>query len=250
VFGREDWLASARRALDFIRATMWRDGALAATYKDGRARLNAYLDDYAFLLDAVIEVLQADFRSADVAFAAALADALLARFTDPAGGFFFTAHDHERLIHRPKPGHDNATPSGNGVAAFALGRLGHLTGDARYLDAARRAVAAFHPAMQSYPGGFAALTIALEECLAPPEVVVLRGPTPRLRPWVRELAPEFRPQRMVVGIDGAEGGLPPALDKPAAPGRVNAYVCRGVTCLEPVSELAALRRLLGGTGIK
>jgi uncharacterized protein YyaL (SSP411 family) len=250
VFGRSDWLASARRALDFIGSTMWRDGALLATYKDRRAHLDAYLDDYAFLLDAVLELLEADFRGADLAFAIELADALLARFADPAGGFFFTGHDHERLIHRPKPGHDNATPSGNGVAAFALGRLGHLTGESRYLDAARRAVAAFYPAMQRYPGGLAALTIALEECLAPPEVVVLRGPTPRLRPWLKELAPEFRPHRVVVGIDGAEGGLPAALDKPAAPGRVNAYVCRGVSCLEPVSEMAALRRLLGGAGIK
>ncbi|MGE5794078.1 MAG: thioredoxin domain-containing protein, partial [Bacteroidota bacterium] len=250
VLGRDDWIASARRALDFVRGTMWRDGALAATYKDGRAHLNAYLDDYAFLLDAVIEMLQADFRGGDLAFALELAEALLARFEDAAGGFFFTSHDHERLIHRPKPGHDNATPSGNGVAAFALGRLGHLTGEPRYLEAARRAVAAFHPAMQRYPGGFGALTIALEECLAPPELVVLRGPTPRLRPWLKELAPEFRPHRLLVGIDGAEGGLPAALDKPAAPGRVNAYVCRGVTCLEPVSQMEALRQLLGGTGIK
>ncbi|HTO46982.1 MAG TPA: thioredoxin domain-containing protein [Burkholderiales bacterium] len=261
VFGRDDWLASARRALDFVRRAMWKDGALLATYKDTRAHLNAYLDDYAFLLDALIELLQADFRGADLAFALELAEALLARFEDQGegagplpsragGGFFFTSHDHERLIHRPKPGHDNATPSGNGVAAFALARLGHLAGEPRYLDAARRAVAAFYPAMQRYPGGFGALTIALEECLAPPEVIVLRGPTPRLRPWLKELAPEFRPHSLLVGIDGAEGGLPPALDKPAAPGRVNAYVCRGVTCLEPVSQIDALRRLLGGAGIK
>ena len=250
VFGRDDWLASARRALDFIRGTMWKGGVLAATYKDGRAHVNAYLDDYAFLLDAVIEMLQADFRGADLAFALELAEAILARFEDPAGGFFFTSHDHERLIHRPKPGHDNATPSGNGVAAFALGRLGHLTGETRYLDAARRAVAAFYPAMQRYPGGFGALTIALEECLAPPPIIVLRGPMPQLRPWLEELAPDFRPQSVIVGVDSAESGLPPALDKPATPGRVNAYVCRGVTCLEPVSQVEALRRLLDGAGIK
>src|SRR5262245_48474772 len=250
VFGRDDWLASARRALDFIRQAMWKDGALLATYKGGRAHLNAYLDDYAFLLDALVEMMQAEFRGADLGFALDLAAALLVRFQDEQGGFFFTSHDHERLIHRPKPGHDNATPSGNGVAAFALARLGHLTGEPRYLDAARRAVAAFYPTMQRYPGGFGALAIALEECLGPPEVIVLRGPTPRLRPWLRALAPEFRPHSMILGIDGAEGGLPPALDKPAAPGRVNAYVCRGVTCLEPVSEMEALRRLLGGAGIK
>jgi uncharacterized protein YyaL (SSP411 family) len=251
VFRHPEWLASARRALDFIRRTMWRDERLLATYKDGRAHLNAYVDDYAFLLDAVLEVLQAEFRGADLAFARALAEALLGRFEDAGdGGFFFTSHDHERLIHRPKPGHDNATPSGNGVAAFALARLGHLTGEARYLEAARRTLAAFYPSMQRYPGGFGALSIALEEAIAPPTVVVLRGPAPQLAPWLAELAPEHRPQRVLVAIDGAESGLPPALDKPAAPGRVNAYVCRGVTCLEPVSELGALRKVLGAGEIK
>jgi hypothetical protein len=245
VLGRDEWLASARRALDFIRRTMWREGRLLATYKDGRAHLNAYLDDYAFLLDAVLELVQADFRGADLAFAHALAEALLGRFEDAAdGGFFFTSHDHERLIHRPKPGHDNATPSGNGVAAFAIARLGHLTGEARYLDAARRAVAAFYPAMRRYPGGFGALAIALEEAIAPPTVIVLRGPRPQLAAWRAELAPEHRPQRVLVAIDDAEADLPPALDKPAAPGRVNAYVCRGVTCLAPVSELGELRGVL------
>jgi hypothetical protein len=251
VFGRDDWLGSARRALEFIRGTMWREGRLFATYKDGRAHLNAYVDDYAFLLDAVLEVLQADFRGPDLVFARALADALLERFADPgAGGFFFTSHDHERLIHRPKPGHDNATPSGNGVAAFALARLGHLTGETRYLDAARRAVAAFYPAMQRYPGGFAALSIALEEQISPPTLVVLRGPKPQLAPWVAELAREPRPQRVVVAVDAAEPGLPAALDKPAAPGRVNAYVCRGVACLPPVGTLDALRETLAGGEIK
>ncbi len=251
VFDRAEWLASARRALDFIQRTMWRDERLLATYKDGRAHLNAYVDDYAFLLDAVLEMLQVDFRGADLAFARVLADALLGRFEDAgAGGFFFTSHDHESLIHRPKPGHDNATPSGNGVAAFALARLGHLTGETRYLDAARRAVAAFYPAMERYPGGFAALSIALEEAIAPPSVVVLRGPKAQLQAWLGELAPEHRPQRVLVAIDGAEAGLPPALDKPAAPGRVNAYVCRGVTCLAPVGTLDALRDALDRGEIK
>jgi uncharacterized protein YyaL (SSP411 family) len=251
VFGRDDWLGSARRALEFIHGTMWRDGRLFATYKDGRAHLNAYVDDYAFLLDAVLELVQVDFRGADLAFARELAAALLGRFEDAdAGGFFFTSHDHERLIHRPKPGHDNATPSGNGVAAFALGRLGHLTGETRYLEAARRAVAAFYPAMQRYPGGFAALTIALEEAITPPTVVVLRGPPPMLAAWLGELAREHRPQRVLMAIDDGEGELPSALDKPAARGRVNAYVCRGVTCLAPVGTLDALREVLAAGEIK
>jgi uncharacterized protein YyaL (SSP411 family) len=251
VFDRHDWLASARRALDFIRATMWRERRLLATYKDGRAHLNAYVDDYAFLLDAVLELVQADFRSDDLTFAQALADALLERFEDStAGGFFFTSHDHERLIHRPKPGHDNATPSGNGVAAFALARLGHLLGETRYLDAARRTVAAFYASMQHYPGGFGAMLIALAEQLAPPSVVVLRGSAVALRPWQRALLAEFRPSTLIVALDDTATGIPSALAKPGPAAGVNAYVCRGVTCLEPVSEEGALRALLRDPGIK
>jgi uncharacterized protein YyaL (SSP411 family) len=253
VFGRDDWLVSARRALDFIRATLWRqaDRRLLATYKDGRAHLNAYLDDHAFLLDAALEMMQTDFRAEDLALARDLADTLLERFQDEAaGGFFFTSHDHESLIHRPKPGHDNATPSGNGVAAFALARLGHLVGEPRYIEAAERCIAAFYPSMQHYPGGFASAVTALEELLAPPTIVVLRGPLPQLRPWLQALASENRPATLVLGIDSVTHDLPAALDKPPAPGRVNAYVCRGVTCLEPVSRIEALREALGPAGLK
>jgi uncharacterized protein YyaL (SSP411 family) len=128
VLGRDDWLASARRALDFIRKQMWKGGRLLATSKDGRAHLNAYLDDYAYLLKAVLELLQAEFDAELLVFAEALGDALLAHFEDAAGGFWFTSHDHEALIHRVKTGHDSAMPSGNGAAACALQRLGHLTG--------------------------------------------------------------------------------------------------------------------------
>jgi uncharacterized protein YyaL (SSP411 family) len=258
VFGREDWLASARRSVEFLRSTLWEApgdaagrGRLLATYKDGRAHLNAYLDDYAFLLDALVELMQADFRPDDLEFARALAEVLLERFRDDAGGgFFFTSHDHERLIHRPKPGHDNATPSGNGVAAFALNRLGHLVGEPRYIDAAAECVAAYHASMRDYPGGYSTLAMALEELLAPPAVVVLRGPLPRLRPWLGALQREFRPQTLLIGVDSVIHDLPEALDKPAAPGRVNAYVCRGVSCLEPVSTEEALRGLLAGAGLK
>ncbi|HEX9179168.1 MAG TPA: thioredoxin domain-containing protein, partial [Burkholderiales bacterium] len=136
ILGKPQWIASGRRALDFIRSTLYRDGRLLAVYKDGQARLNGYLDDYAFLLDAVLEMLAAEFRLGDLDFARELADTLLRQFEDGAeGGFFFTSHDHESLVHRPKAAADNATPSGNGVAAFALQRLGHLMGEPRYLAA-------------------------------------------------------------------------------------------------------------------
>lgn len=242
VFGRADWLDSARHALEFIRSTMWKDGLLLATFKDGRAHLNAYLDDTAFLIDALNELLQAGFDPACLEFAQELADALLEQFEDPeAGGFYFTGRDHERLIHRPKPGHDNATPSGNGVAAFALQRLAALTGEDRYRRAAERALELFYPTMREHPAGFGALMIALEECIAPPTTVILRGEPNVLAKWSLSLSAEHWPSTMVLAIPAGIAGLPPVLDKPVDKSPVNAWVCQGVTCLLPISELETLR---------
>ena len=240
VFGRGDWLASARRSLAFIRETMWKNGRLLATYKDGKAHLNAYLDDYAFLLAALLELLQAEFDPSALAFAEDLAEVLLEQFEDKAqGGFFFTSHDHEKLIHRPKPGYENATPSGNGVAAFALQRLHFLTGESRYALAAERTLAQFHAELSEHPGGHATLLAALEEHQQPTRTVIVRGPEAEMRRWRRELAQRYAPQTMVIAIDGATSELPPVLAKPAG-GRVNAWVCEGTVCLAPIDRLENL----------
>jgi uncharacterized protein YyaL (SSP411 family) len=242
VFGRPDWIGSARRALDFVRGRMWRDGRLAATYKDGRAHLAAYLDDYAFLLAALLELLQAEYRGEDLEFAEALADVLLDQFEDrEAGGFFFTAGDHERLIHRPKSGHDNAMASGNGVAAWALNRLAAITGEQRYAQAAERALALFYPSMREHPQGFAMLAIALEEQLEPTATAILRGAEPALATWIRAMSREYLPATMVLAVPEGLRGLPPVLDKPAA-ASVTAWLCRGVACLPPIDSVDALRK--------
>jgi hypothetical protein len=245
VFDRDDWLASARRALHFVHATLWDGERLLATSKDGRAQLNAYLDDYAFLLEALLELMQASFVAADLDFARVLADALLERFEDgAAGGFFFTSHDHEPLLHRPKPAHDNATPAGNGVAAWALNRFGHLVGEQRLVAAAERALGAFDPAMRRSPAGFGTLLVALDEVLVPPRVVVLRGPPAAARAWRKALAAVHRPDTVILDVPADAPGLAPVLDKPAPPAGVNAYVCQGVTCLAPVAALPDLEALL------
>jgi uncharacterized protein len=245
VFGRPEWIASARRALDFIRARMWHDGRLFATYKDGRAHLNAYLDDYAFLIAALLELAQAQFRADDLEFARQLADVLLGQFDDPqAGGFFFTAREHEQLIHRPKPGHDGATPSGNAVAAWALGRLAALTGEQRYARAAELTLQLFFPTMREYPAGFATMVAALEETLEPPRLLVLRGKPAPLAGWQAALAREFAPDATVLAIADGEQRLPAPLDKPPRPEPVNGWLCRGVTCLPPISDLVKLKKTL------
>ena len=245
VFGEGAWLASARRALAFTRATLWRDGRLLATCKDGVAHLNAYLDDHAFLLDALLEMMQCEFREDDLRFAQELAELLLDQFEDrAAGGFFFVSHDHEPLIHRGKPGHDNATPSGNGIAAFALQRLGHLIGEPRYLAAAERALRLFFPHLGRQPSAFVSLATALDEYLAPPPIVVLRGEAGALAEWQRALAAGYRPDTLVVAIPAGQPGLPQVLDKAAPAAGVHAWVCRGAACLPAIGELAELERTL------
>jgi uncharacterized protein YyaL (SSP411 family) len=207
-FGRPEWTASARRALEFIRLKMWHAGRLVATYKDGRAHLNAYLDDYAFLVAALLEMMQTEFLPADLDFAEELADVLLDQFEDAeGGGFFFTARDHERLIHE-----------------------------------------LFFPAMRDYPAGFGAMAIALEESLQPPNILVLRGKAAVLEQWKTALAGEYLPDTAVLAIGEGVPGLPASLDKPAAGNPasqpVNGWLCRGVTCLPPISDLVHLKKAL------
>ena len=228
---------------------------MLATCKGGLTLLNALLDDYAFLIAALLELLQAEFSGADLEFAEHLAEVLLEQFEDrEAGGFFFTSRDHERLLHRPKPGHDNAMPSGNGVAAFALNRLAALTGEDRFARAAERAVGLFYPSLRDRPAGFGMLAIALEEQLTPPAVAVLRGAPAALSGWSAELAREFLPGAMVVAIPDGAKDLPPLLDKPAprpaGSGAVNAWLCRGVTCLPPIADLGALKQACKQAGIR
>src|SRR3982751_599431 len=154
--------AEAERALDFLHANVWRHGRLFACYAGGVAKFPAYLDDHAFLLDALLAMLRVRWRRRDLDWAIALAAALLARFEDAAGGgFFFTAHDAEPLPQRPKPFMDESLPSGNGIAARTLLKLGHLIGETRYLDAAERTLRAAWSTLSEVPHACPALLLAL-----------------------------------------------------------------------------------------
>jgi uncharacterized protein YyaL (SSP411 family) len=238
---RPELAASASCAIDFIHSKLWRDGRLLSVYKDGQARFAAYLDDYAFLLDALLESLQTRWRGSDLQFAIELANAMLAHYEDKQlGGFYFTADDAEQLIHRPKSFSDEAVPSGNGIAAYALNRLGQILGDTRYLHAAEKTLRAAWPVIQKYPPGHAALLLALDETLHPIQVVVIRGKELDIAQWQRELNKVYAPRRIVLGIPANAADLPPALsDKKALPETIG-YVCRGEVCSEPLKSLAAL----------
>jgi len=244
VFDRPDWLHSAQRAMDFVRATLWRDGKLLATYKDGadgqtgKAHLNAYLDDHAFLLDAALELLQTEYRTADMTFAVQLADALLEQFEDKqVGGFFFTRHDHEALIQRNKIGQDNATPSGNGIAAQALLRLTVLTGNMAYQAAAERCLKLYFPAMQQYACYHSSLCSALSESLQPPSLLVLCGAANETAAWrVRQ---HYLPDLMTVILAEGTPDLPQPLNKPRSV-QTSAWLCTGTQCLPPITRMEDL----------
>ncbi len=243
--GRDEFGETASRALEFIRGTLWHDGRLLATSMAGRAHLNAYLDDYVYLADAVLELQQLRFASDELEFARQLLEAVLQHFPDrEAGGFFFTSEDHEALIHRSKVFGDDATPAGNGIAARVLLRMGHLLGEPRYLTAAEQTLRAAWPVMVQHPQAHVALLSALEELLHPPEIVILRGAAPTIEGWRRELARAFAPRRLVLAIPADAADLPPALaDKAPRAGPV-AYVCRGSSCSAPLDSLGALTEQL------
>ena len=230
-------------AVDFLRREAWRDGILYAAWKAGAARFPGYLDDHAFLLDALLELLQSRFRAEDLRFACEVADALLARFADRArGGFWFTAEGEDPPLYRPKGFADEATASGNGVAAQALARLGWLTGDTRYLDAAESTIRAGWASLARAPEAHASLLMALDEQLDPVEIVIVRGAVIELDSWRAALAREYAPRRMVIAIPANIEGLPEALASKRPRNHTVAYVCKGPQCSEPIAELARLSR--------
>ena len=249
--GREDLAVAATRAVDFIRGTLWQatdsGKRLFAVHKDGRTRFPAYLDDHAFLLAGLMDLLETRWRSADLAFAVDLAEILLERFEDrDAGGFYFTADDHEALLHRPKAFQDDAVPSGNGVAALALGRLGALLGEPRYLDAAERVLKAAWSLVERYPQAHATLLMALEEYLEPVDMVIVRGDVAEVTQWLSEANRLYSPRRLMFGIPKDAPDLPAALAAKRPAEDTVAYICRGPTCSEPVRSLSAVISLTRG----
>lgn len=254
VSGRADWRAAARDTLHALKAQRWwaADGTprlWAGPQLPGAAQpLPALLDDHAQLLEALLALLQADFRLDELHWSEALADALLSHFEDlSGGGFFLTAHDHPALIHRSKPMPDTALPSGNGSAALGLMRLGHLLGEPRYLQGGLRALAALAPAVAGQPGLSSKLLQAALEAVHPPTVVVMRGPDAPA--WRDRLLARPLPHTLVLALPAglhAGQGLPTVLDHAEPPaGVTHAWVCAGTDCQAPVDTPAALAAALG-----
>jgi len=247
---RPDLVAAAVEATHFLRDRMMRDDRLLASYKDGAARFQAYLDDHAFLLDAMLHLMQVDWDTRHLEFARRLADTLIDHFYDrEAGGFFFTADDHETLMHRPKALADESMPSGNGIAALALQRLGFLLGEKRYLEAAENTLRYATEAMTQHPQAHMSLLTALEEYLNHPEIVIIRGDSAEIAEWRDAALKIYAPRRLLFAIPADCEDLPGALaERRARRGATVAYRCVGSQCSLPLESFDALAADLAETG--
>jgi uncharacterized protein len=244
VLADDDFRQAAIRNAEFLLSTMRRsDGRLFRTWKPGHvAKLNGYLEDYANLADGLVALYEATFDRRWLDAAAALADLVLEHFSDrDNGGFFDTADDHETL----KDIFDNATPSGNSVAADVLLRLALLLDRPDYRAAAERALVLLRPAMQRYPLGFCRALSALDLFLGPTREIAIIGPVadPSTTALLRTVFESFVPNKVVAG--GSSPDLPLLANRPGLNGAPTAYVCQNYTCQQPVTDPESLRAQLG-----
>jgi uncharacterized protein YyaL (SSP411 family) len=244
VLGREDYLDAARACASFLLEQLRdADGNLLRTYKDGRAHLNAYLEDHAFLLEALLALYEAGFETRWFTEARALADTMIERFGDPErGGFYSTSSDHEELIARRKEVGDHPIPSGNSSAAMGLLRLGALTGERRYEEAGAAVFALFGKPAVEHPDAFAHMLRALDFHLSPTREVALVGND--LTDLAAVVRGKSHPHLVLAG--GPEGSEDPSLltGRTTVAGSPAAYVCQNFTCRLPVTDPDDLRRQL------
>ena len=247
---RPDYAAAARAAATAIwEGLRTPQGRLLRSWKDGRAKHAAVLEDHADLAEGLLALYQATFEPRWFVAAIELAELIVDRFADPAGGWFDTADDHEALVARPKSVQDNALPSGGAMAAVVLLRLAALTGEARYRSAAEAAVAAFAPLAASYPTGFAWWLVAADLAAYPvDEVAIVGGPGVDATPLLAVVRGRFRPGVVLAAaMDGHESSsiVPLLRERPPLGGKATAYVCRGFTCRVPTTSPDGLAGQLG-----
>ncbi len=237
VFNHPEYIKLAHEATDFITRNLWRQRRLSAVWYEGESRLMAYLTDYVFLMDAMLQVLQVEWRDSDYQLLLNLAEALIENFEDEGeGGFFFTAHDHEALIYRDKPDVDNVMPSGNGVAAKVLGRLGHLAAEPRYLNSARATVQWAKKNIHMQPQMHHNLLLAHEELVNPQPLVLLSGGE-SMSVWQRQIRQRYgRHVQCYLIPESSELHPPEAMVLEEN----QALLCIGGRCLLPQVELAPL----------
>jgi uncharacterized protein YyaL (SSP411 family) len=243
VLGSNDYLEVAKRNAEFILTELQKDGRLLRTWKDGAAKLNAYIEDYANVADGLMILYQTTGEISYLAEAKRLAELMITEFWDAdSGGFFFTSGDHEKLIVRNKDFYDNATPSGNSVAADVLLRLARLTGDEKYERFAITVLRLVGSQLRRYPQGFGRALSALEFHLSPKKEIAVLGE--KGNELQRAILKKYLPDTVVVFSSGEESDaktqVPLLKDRKMIDGKPTAYICENYVCKRPLTDVDAI----------
>jgi uncharacterized protein YyaL (SSP411 family) len=240
-FGRDDYRRVAEANAEFIFSTMWDGERLRHSFKDGRARFNAYLDDYANVADGLLSLYQLTFDGKWLSRAQSLAEYMVSHFWDTEhGGFFFTASDHESLVARTKDFFDNATPSGNSVAADVLLRLAALLDRSDFREKAEQLFASIANLLVEYPSGFGRMLAALDFHLGPSKEIAVVGPEPAA--LIATFRKHYLPRAVIAA--GEDDAIALLRNRPAVAGKATAYVCENLTCKQPVTNVEEFEKLV------
>jgi len=248
---RADYLQVATRNAGFLLRELRREGRVLRTYKDGRGRLNGYLEDYAFLAGGLLALYEASFDTRWFVEARHLMDEAIALFADQQnGGFFDTGSDHEALVSRPKDIMDNATPAGNSVAAEVLLRLAAFSGEEEYRQRAGDYLRSLADIMVQHPQAFGHAMGALDFAISPVKEIAIIGEVPGAgtRNLLGVINKRYLPASVLAcaapGDSEAIRAIPLLADRPLKDEQATAYVCQNFACLAPVNTPGELERLL------
>jgi uncharacterized protein len=250
ILNRPDYTNAARRNAEFVLSNLRRDGTLLRTWKDGVAKFNAYLEDYAFLSEGLVTLYETTGEFRWLTEAIRLTERMIEEFWDSeGGGFFFTGKSHESLIVRSKDYFDNATPSGNSVAAMLLLRLAVLTGNDKFRSLATAILREVGDSARRYPSGFGYALSAGDFLLSTVKEVAVVGEDPGdIQPLLSEVWRKYLPNKVVAPGVSAETEaaqvLPLLANRPRLNGLATAYVCEHYTCKQPATDLSSLAEQL------
>ena len=232
-FNEPQWIKLAQETIDFIINNLFREKKLKSIYVDEKALLNGYLDDYAFLLDALIQSIQTNYRECDLNYAIQLGDIIKGKFQSKDGAYYFTEHEHESLFDRQMIAEDNAIPSGNGLACLALQKLSQITSDYSYADSAEKALLNWNDRVrdngQSYPSLLRSYIYYLEQ----KSIVYIRGDDEELKEWKKQISKKIINNIIIIYLKEGEVVSVLANDRPYKKGGV-AYLCQNQTCLPAI----------------
>jgi uncharacterized protein len=241
--GDPRYLAAAERAIEFVMTRLWDGRALKRSFKDGVARFNAYLEDYALMAGAMLDTYEASLDAKYLAMAGRMGDTILEHFLDSEkGGFFFTSDDHEALIMRSKAAFDGSTPSGNSAAVMLFLRLHAYTGEQRYMDEAGRTLLLFNDLIEKQPFAFSHMLEAVDLYQrGPTEIVIVGEPaSPEFHEWLERLGRLYIPNRALFAVDAGRTDVAfvpeQARGKSQVDGKLTAYVCRERACSVPMTS--------------